>query len=326
MKDNMLLYITNFLISALGAWMIAKYGHKLGFMDDPNERSSHRVATPKGGGIGVVLAFVLTGLTLNIPTSFWLSATLLSFISYWGDRSEIPAVIRLVFQITASIILLWSVHWDGKNQIIALILMAALTVFIVGTTNLYNFMDGIDGIAGITGVVGFALLAAYAFLSRAPNYLMIMPFCITFCCLGFLPFNIPRAKVFMGDVGSIFLGFTFAGMVVSLAKNIADFMVLTTFLFPFYADEIFTVAKRIKIGENLLKPHRRHLYQLLANECEFPHWKVSAGYGFAQLIIGVSFLLIKNIGTMAVAMAMLFYFTAFSIFTLIIQRKIESRI
>lgn len=322
MKKNVVLYITNFLISGAGAWIIASYGLKLGFMDDPNERSSHRVATPKGGAIGIVVAFVLNCLILNIPKSFWLSATLLAFISFWGDHSEIPAPVRLVFQIMASLILLLNVHWGGKDHIFDLLLIVSLSVFVVGTTNFYNFMDGIDGIAGITGVVGFALLSIYAFLSGAPSYYIVLAFSISLCCLGFLPFNMPQAKVFMGDVGSIFLGFAFAGMVVILANNFLDFMVMTTFLFPFYADEMVTIAIRIRKGENITRPHRHHLYQLLANECELPHWKVSASYGLAQLMIGMSFLFLKNISSMAVAMAILFYFTCFSIFSLFIQKKI----
>ncbi|MBW1792430.1 MAG: UDP-N-acetylmuramyl pentapeptide phosphotransferase, partial [Deltaproteobacteria bacterium] len=99
-----------------------------------------------------------------------------------------------------------------------------------------------------------------------------MAICILLACLGFLPFNMPTAKVFMGDVGSILLGFVFAGMVVYLSKNFMDFICLVAFLFPFYVDELTTMFVRVRDGEKLSKPHRRHLYQLLANEYQIPHW------------------------------------------------------
>jgi Fuc2NAc and GlcNAc transferase len=80
-------------------------------------------------------------------------------------------------------------------------------------------------------------------------------------CIGFLPFNVPKAKVFMGDVGSILLGFIFSGMAVYLFNDVLDFICLSSFLFPFYADELTTMIVRLKDGENLTNAHRRHLYQ-----------------------------------------------------------------
>ncbi len=128
----------------------------------------------------------------------------------------------------------------------------------------------------------------------------------------------------MGDVGSILLGFVFAGMVVWLSKSLLDFVCLTAFLFPFYADELTTMVVRLRDGESLLNPHRRHLYQLLANEYEIPHWKVSVGYGFTQLLIGISILLIKDIGNMAVISTLAFYFCGFIMLSFLIRKKIES--
>jgi Fuc2NAc and GlcNAc transferase len=128
----------------------------------------------------------------------------------------------------------------------------------------------------------------------------------------------------MGDVGSIFLGFAFAGMVVWLSKSLLDFVSLAAFLFPFYADELTTMVVRLRDGESLLNPHRRHLYQLLANEYEIPHWKVSVGYGFTQLLIGVSILLIKDVGKLAVISALTFYFCGFIMLSFLIRKKIES--
>jgi Fuc2NAc and GlcNAc transferase len=128
----------------------------------------------------------------------------------------------------------------------------------------------------------------------------------------------------MGDVGSILLGFVFAGMVVWLSKSLLDFVCLAAFLFPFYADELTTMVVRLRDGESLLNPHRRHLYQLLANEYGIPHWKVSVGYGFTQLLIGVSILLIKDVSKLAVISALTFYFCGFIMLSFLIRKKIKS--
>jgi len=126
-----------------------------------------------------------------------------------------------------------------------------------------------------------------------------------------LLFNMPKAKVFMGDVGSILLGFSFAAIVVILSKSILDFVCLAGFLFPFYADELTTMAVRIKDGENLFKPHRKHLYQLLANEKAIAHWKISIGYGLVQLIIGITILLLRPFGLSIILLLLGVYFLTF---------------
>jgi Fuc2NAc and GlcNAc transferase len=141
--------------------------------------------------------------------------------------------------------------------------------------------------------------------------------------MGFLPFNVPKAKVFMGDVGSVLLGFVFAGMVVYLSNDVLDFICLSSFLFPFYADEFITMMVRLKDGENLTKAHRRHLDQLLANEGNIPHWKVSFGYGLFQFLIGISIIMLKDMGLIMVISALAFCICFFTIFSIMFRRKIH---
>jgi Fuc2NAc and GlcNAc transferase len=309
-------------------------------LDNPNGRSSHHVVTPKGGGVGILAALVFGSLVLSIPKNFWISSTFLALISLWGDRHELSPKFRLSTQFIAAMILLVPIlfpnsfphfnpeHVPSNAPSISLgfsiLLLLLLSIFIIGTANFYNFMDGINGIAGITGVVGFGLLSYYTYISGHKASIFTLSICISLACLGFLPFNMPKARVFMGDVGSILLGFVFAGMVVWLSKSLLDFVCLAAFLFPFYADELTTMVVRLRDGESLLNPHRRHLYQLLANEYEIPHWKVSVGYGFTQLLIGISILLIKDIGNMAVISTLIFYFCGFSMLSFLIRKKIES--
>lgn len=316
-------YIISLSLSVTGVWLITVWGYKLGFLDEPNDRSSHETAIPKGGGIGILAAFVFASIMLSIPKSFWIPAAALSLLSLWGDRSEISPAWRLFFQFGASVVFLWGIFIAQGSPAAPYLLIIPLTVFIVCTANYYNFMDGINGIAGITGVVGFGLLAFYGHLSGIDSSFVSLAICIAIACVGFLPFNMPRAKAFMGDVGSILLGFVFAGMVLWASKSLLDFTCLAIFLFPFYADELTTMVVRLKHGENLTRPHRKHLYQLLANEREIPHWKVSVGYGLFQLIVGVSILIVKPLGGIMVLLLIAVYFSGFVAMSSFVRRKVN---
>ena len=275
------------VLGAGGAWLVARWGKRLSLIDKANHRSSHEGVIPKGGGIGILAAFFLASWVLGLPFLFWIPIGLTALLSLYGDRNEIPPKVRLCVQFVAGFGLLSALYyWEGRGWS-GYLLMPLFAIFIVGTANYYNFMDGINGIAGITGTVGFGLLACFGALSCGSPPLMMLAVCMGLACLGFLPFNMPKARVFMGDVGSILLGFVYAGLVVGLSHSLTDFVVLCGFLFPFYADELTTEFVRLRDGENLLKPHRRHVYQLLANEMGIDHWKVSVGYGFCRRLLGL---------------------------------------
>ena len=323
--DNLILYIICLVLGGAGAWIIVKWGFKLSLFDKPNLRSSHKTVTPKGGGIGILAAFFVCSIAFSIPKSFWIPTVFISLFSFWGDRSEIRPKVRLLFQFAAGTILLIGILMEKQNGVASYALMPLLTIYLVGTANFYNFMDGINGIAGVTGIVGFGLIAFYASNFGNSSLLSALAICMSLSCMGFIPFNVPNAKVFMGDVGSILLGFVFSGMVVYLSENVLDFICLISFLFPFYADELTTIAVRLKNRENLTKAHRHHLYQLLANECKISHWKVSLGYGIYQLLIGASILLIKDNESITVLSMLILYFIIFTSFSFFIRKKLQYR-
>lgn len=316
--EKFVLYTTCLILGGAGAWIIFLFAFRVGLVDHPNERSSHATPTPKGGGIGILAAFVLSSVTLNIPAGFWLPATILALISFYGDKFPISPRFRLPIQFIAALFLVQLSAFSLQPSAFSLFFLA---VFIVGTANFYNFMDGINGIAAVTGVVGFGLLALFAWLSGSAPSFIILAICISLSCLGFLPFNMPTARVFMGDVGSILLGFVFAAMVVYLSKSLIDFICLSAFLFPFYADELTTMYIRLRAGENLTRPHRRHLYQVLANERRIPHWKVSVGYGLFQLIVGISVLLAKSFGSIMALSLLMVYFAGFVLLTIRLRSR-----
>jgi len=306
---DLLVFVVSALLGAGGAWVISKWGKKISILDTPNERSSHKHIVPKGGAVGIFTAFVLASFILPLPKLFSVAVGVISLLSFYGDKKEISPRLRLAVQFSAAVIMMVGIfQWQGTGSISYLFALL-FCIFVVGTANYYNFMDGINGIASITGIVGFGLIAFFAGLSDAENSIPKLAVCLSMACLGFLPFNIPRARVFMGDVGSILLGFVFAGTVVWLSRSLHDFIILCSFLFPFYADELITSYIRIRDGENLLKPHRRHFYQILANEKGMDHWKISAAYGVLQLFTGVIMLMLKPYGILT---AMVFLTVCFT--------------
>ena len=201
------------------------------------------------------------------------------------------------------------------------ILILPLCVFIVGTSNFFNFMDGINGIAGISGAVAFCLIAAFCHFQGDSHALQIFAACMAAACLGFLPLNLPRARVFMGDVGSVLLGFTFAILCIALAGSVADFLVLCGFLSTFYADALTTLYIRKRDGERLSQAHRRHLYQVLANRMLIPHWKVSLGYGAVQAGIGVLLLSLRPAGVEVIVSSEMALFCCWWLATRHLRRK-----
>jgi Fuc2NAc and GlcNAc transferase len=325
-KLHLILFILSICLGGAGAWAVNSYGHRMALVAQPNERSSHRHVTPNGGGVGILAGFITGAIVLKLPVAFWIPAAILSAISFAGDRFEISFLIRLVAQFVASFIFLFGIVDQQMALLHNHLTLIIAAIFMVGTANYYNFMDGINGIAGITGIIGFGLLAVFAHDNNIAANLVFLNIVLALCCLGFLPFNVPRAKVFMGDVGSILLGFVFAAMVMWCSRSLLDFLCLVSFLFPFYADEVTTEVIRLKDGERLWRPHRRHLYQILANECQITHWKVSIGYGIVQLFVGASVMFFKNSGMLSILFIIFLYLFIFTVLSIVIRQKVAGGI
>lgn len=311
--EHLIIYALSTIFGSMGACLISRLGDRFGLIDLPIERSSHSFPISKGGAIGILAGFIVTALYLKIFYGLLIPAVILALVSLCGDRSEISFKIRLIVQIVCSIAFILSFISLSGSNVISYCLVIPLIVYIVGTLNFYNFMDGIDGLAGITGVVGFLLMSVFGILTGVDPEYVTLSVSIAFSCLGFLPYNIPKAKVFMGDVGSILLGFVFACMVVIFSRSIVDFVCLVGFLFPFYSDELTTMFLRLIDGDSLTKPHRRHLYQLLANEFGVAHWKISLSYGLIQLVVGSVLIIFRN----RIELLMVLLFISFSLFCLV---------
>jgi len=275
-----------------------------------------------------VFAFAFASVSCGLPVLVWGPIITIAFVSLLGDRLHLSQLLRLAVQtlfggIAVTTLLQQAPPFhDAPLWLLALVAGAA-TLFVVGTANYYNFMDGVNGIAAITGALAFLALALHSHIYSGcePRHFAVPQLAVACACLGFLPFNFPKAQVFMGDVGSILLGTTYAVFAIALSKSTADFVCLTGYLFMFYADEVTTAALRLKNGENLFTPHRRHVYQVLANQCAWKHWQVTLLYGSVQAVLIVGLLLLRPLGVMYVFTFMIAALTIFSILSVQVRKS-----
>lgn len=251
-------------------------------MDQPNSRSSHSVTTPRSGGVSIVLTCFLGLLAIyffgdsshikqTYMISFAISSLSISIISFLDDIKRRRALLKLAVMCLATLgVMAGGVVLDQiALPFVGLINLGWLGypltfLWIVGLTNAVNFMDGLDGLIGGVAVIVslFFMIITY---SQGSHFVYITSYTILAGSLGFLFLNMPPAKIFMGDVGSTFLGFVFAtlAIIASLYDNShTSFLVMPLLLFNVIFDTLLTFIRRLLKGENVLTPHRTHLYQL----------------------------------------------------------------
>jgi len=229
-------------------------------MDHPNQRSLHRQPVPRGGGVAIILAlFGAWGLLLQPATLMMLLVGVLAGISYTDDWKGLPVAARLTVHTLAAMVL---VHSGLPEQNLDFWLSIGLAGYIVWMTNAYNFMDGADGLAGGMAVFGFS---AYALAALAPaESFATLCFTVAAATAGFLPFNFPPAKIFMGDIGSIPLGFLAAALgLIGWQQQIWPFWFPLLVFSPFLVDASVTLLRRMMRGERFWQAHREHYYQRL---------------------------------------------------------------
>jgi UDP-N-acetylmuramyl pentapeptide phosphotransferase/UDP-N-acetylglucosamine-1-phosphate transferase len=275
-----------FLLSAVLVRVIRDWAEGKAILDHPNERSSHDVPKPRGGGIAIV-AITLAGSAWWWTPRFAIvaaAALVIAVVSWIDDVRHLPATLRLGVQSLAAIAVLIA------YPVGALAPLAFL--WIVGLTNAYNFMDGIDGIAGGQAIVAGLAWALFGMLAQQPLIAML-GLLIAGSSAGFLMENWQPARIFMGDVGSAFLGFTFAALAVMAWPNLrlAAAGVLT--VWPFVVDAGFTFVRRALRGERVMEAHRSHVYQRL-NQRGLSHGTVSLIYiGLAAIGAGAAIVILR---------------------------------
>ncbi|HDD56360.1 MAG TPA: glycosyltransferase family 4 protein [Chloroflexi bacterium] len=297
------LFLACFFMSTLGTYTLKKIFNRLQIIDVPGERRSHSVPTPRGGGMAIVgtflIAFLLVGLFQSFNQRiFWgllLSSAAISALGFLDDLYTLPRTPRILAWIgITALSILFGIHLQSLTlPIIGTIhfgILSPLVTFLwlIGVTNFFNFMDGINGLAGFEALLVSGFLAGIAYW--AGNVLVFIPSVIVFAAaLGFLPHNFPKAKIFMGDGGSNFLGYIFAGLAIIGSQDTANtipFVVPVILLLMFLLDAASTLLKRLPKGKEWLEPHRDHLYQRLI-KLGYSHAQVTLGYTAINLFLGI---------------------------------------
>jgi UDP-N-acetylmuramyl pentapeptide phosphotransferase/UDP-N-acetylglucosamine-1-phosphate transferase len=283
-------YIFIFLLLFVAELAYFKVANYFNIIDKPNQRSSHTRITLRGGGvvfyIGALLYFVLQG--FQYPW-FFCGLTMLSLISFADDVRPQSSKLRLLVHFTAMGLMFY--QW-GLFELPWYFSVCALVVS-TGILNAYNFMDGINGITG-----GYSLVVAGALLYiNIYRVQFIDNELIYYVILSLLVFNYfnfrTKARCFAGDVGSISIAFILLFLLGKLiiATNDISYIVL---LGVYGVDTVLTIIRRLLLKENIFEAHRKHAYQLLANEIKLPHVWVSTIYASLQALIIVGFLLLES--------------------------------
>lgn len=269
-----------FVVAILCAWILTaiqrRYALANSVMDIPNERSSHQQPTPRGGGVAIVISFLLLFLfvaitsphvTRNGAAALLGGGAWIAIIGFMDDHGHIPAKWRLLTHFAgAGWVLFWlgglpMMQFFGTAVYMGWIGYVVAAFYLVWLLNLYNFMDGIDGLASVEAIcvsLGGAVL--YAVLGYPQ--LAVAPVLLACAVVGFLFWNFPRAKIFMGDAGSGFLGMALGVMSLQAAWVAPHLLFCWLILLGvFIVDATFTLFRRLLRGDKVYEAHRSHAYQ-----------------------------------------------------------------
>lgn len=272
------------VVAELGYFRIAD---KFNIIDKPNERSSHSSIVLRGGGIIFTIGIWVWSIAFGFPYPWVLAAvTLAAGISFIDDIHSLPDSLRLVVQFTAMILMIQEIGFLQLD--LWWLVIIALVVF-VGAMNIFNFMDGVNG---ITGGYALAMLVPMLVLVESgvdfidSSFLLVMLLAVlVFCIFNFRPKG--KAKCFAGDVGSIGMAMILLFCTGMLIAETGDFAWFPILWMVYGVDGVLTICHRIMLHENLGQAHRKHAYQLMANELKIGHVKVSSLYMVMQLAVSL---------------------------------------
>jgi UDP-N-acetylmuramyl pentapeptide phosphotransferase/UDP-N-acetylglucosamine-1-phosphate transferase len=284
-----------FVVTAVIVDLVIVLATRYRLVDLPNRRSAHALPTARGGGAAIVItmaagataaAFRWPSMAVPIMLGTLAPALVIGFVGVIDDMQPLKASLRLLIHIGVAVAITWflgPIRALGIPGLPDLELGAAAwpvtVLWIVGLTNAYNFMDGIDGMAGLGAVVAGLSIVAIAMVIWVPPVIVLSAF-LAAAAGGFLVFNWQPARIFMGDVGSAFLGTFFAAIPLLFPEGLASDVILPVAmcLWPYIYDPFLSVFRRALSGHNPLEPHREFLFHRLVRS-GVPHARVSLLYG-----------------------------------------------
>ena len=309
-------FIGCFVVGLVGTWLARRYALGRQLLDLPGDRRSHTVPTPRGGGIAIVaamcvaIAWALATDATHAPFLLAVGAGLLLIagIGWIDDHRALRPWPRLVVQAIASVALAWGLGTEGASIAGSLAGFVAAMVMV----NVWNFMDGIDGIATTQAILAGLAYGAFAW-GDPPVWLALG---LAAGCLGFLPFNFPKARIFLGDVGSGALGYALAATASWIACG--DWVQAPLLLLPlsgFLTDASLTLAARAAAGQRWWLPHAEHAYQYWARRLR-SHRTVAFSYaGWTLLAVLIMFAARNGRGAFIMALVTAVFVAACAIWT-----------
>ncbi len=270
-----------------GAMLLASWS---GMIVQPGDRQSHGEATPTGGGLGLVASTIITAMLVQIyfplPVFWWQGVlpgvVVLTIIGWLDDRRPVSSLLRLLVQLAVS---LWLIGFVcSQVDLYSLLWCVNGVLAVLWVMNLYNFMDGSNGMAGFQGVFSGLVLGFFFYLDNQYS-MTLLSTAVAAACAGFLPLNFPRAKIFMGDVASVPLGFIFASLaiygILSGALGLASSLLVMS---VFFVDTTLTLLARAIRGERWYTAHNQHVYQRLIAK-GWSHSRVLVAYQITNLVL-----------------------------------------
>ena len=306
------------VISFLFCGLARHFLQKLEILDIPNERSSHAMATIRGGGVAIISCVAIIFFVEDLPKFnvmrlyLILVTTVLVVVSFYDDIWPISSGTRLVVHFGVGLAIMYIVGLFGKEivihgpngfQIPALLSGTVFLFWIAGYTNAFNFMDGLNGMASLQGVITSwaACFLAVVWGGLFEHWAFSLSIIIGAACLGFVPFNFPRARMFMGDVGSAPVGMLLSVTVIGLAQA-SDWELLIPLMLlhaNFFLDTGLTLVRRFLKGEKWYSAHRSHFYQKLQRAGKSHTFVTSVEMILQVVVLGLMWIYLTSEGVLA---------------------------
>lgn len=316
--------LLHFAIGLAGTWLARRYALRHNLLDLPGERRSHTMPTPRGGGIAIVIALLLAGAwwlprageALPLLVSTLLGLLLVALVGLIDDHRPLSPWLRLAVHIVAAGVLALGV-WQTSGLVLLGFVAFALALVL---TNVWNFMDGIDGLAASQ-----AALVAAAVVWTTAGLWHLFATALLAATLGFLPFNFPKARVFLGDVGSGALGFTLASLLMgTIMQTPHAWGVWMLPLSAFLLDAGLTLLGRLRRGEAWWRPHRLHAYQRWARVCG-SHVPVTLGYAAWTALATLLTLILRGTSPLLMTLSCVaWYMTGAGVWWILQRKGIEA--
>lgn len=264
-------------LSAMFTWLALRYAQRRGMFDQPGQRRSHVQTTPRGGGVAMVLTMIVAAYWMGFGIEPWsllvfsISLAAVAGIGWIDDHSPLSARARLLVHLGAAFAFAGVLAYESAgwpNGLAGFVLMAVATLWLAACVNFWNFVDGSNGLVTLQSAFVAAVVFAWHMVSGAADEVQgpwaVMALVMLCACLGFLPFNFPKARIFMGDVGSGGLGFACGALLLAtVTANPDAFWPMLLAPSALLMDASLTLASRILNKRRWTKPHREHLYQWL---------------------------------------------------------------